>query len=284
MNTSIDRASSAPDVDNSSIPRLQRVRTISTLIQVVAVSLGFEMLLGFPESLGLIPRLSILALILFCIVLRLGWLTLVALQASLFFQEPENQSLQQAPSGLLFVVVAILSIVAAMNLPIMHRWVTDYILERLRFGSSRDSKSVFRLDIVTIAARCLQFGLVAILPCFLLAQFPIGRQSSTWLKWSLDNGQAVWPGTLMMVVVFGVFVLVRENAWRQLLPSQASLYLRSIQLIAFYRDLMVFERFRLKQLNKNVAVDLKSKSNLIKRPKQIRQKSESNEPDSKGLS
>jgi len=105
---------------------------------------------------------------------------------------------------------------------------------------------------LSLAIHALQMTLVVILALLLLSNVPIGRQSDSWLQWSLRNGQAVWPGTLLLVFVISISVLVREFAWRQLEPSQASLYLRSVKLIAYYRDLSAFERLkqRLKQLRK----------------------------------
>ncbi len=230
---------------------------IGGLLQLLAMSLLVELLLGFTESLGLMLRLSLLAIIMTCVVLRLGWLVLVAIQVSLFFQEPLRQPLEHTPSGLFFVLASLFAIVAAMKIPQTHKLVTDIFLTFFRIGidqgsstSSGLSESKDRLPLARVAFWALHGMLIVIFAVFLLTKVPVGRQYDSWLQWSLENSQAVWPGALLMVVMIALLVVVRENAWRQLEPSQARLYLRSIQLIANYRDLFGFERHRLKQLSK----------------------------------
>lgn len=233
---------------------------IGGLLQLLALSLFIELLLGFTESLGLILRLSLLATILTCIVLRLGWLVLVAIQVSLFFQEPMRQPLEHIPSGLFFVLASMFAMVAAMKLPQTHKFVTDLFLKLFRIGidqgsstiSSNTSETKNRRPLArpSLAIWALHATLVVLFAVFLLTIVPVGRQYDSWLQWSLQNGQAVWPGALLIILMIALLVVVRENVWRQLEPSQARLYLRSIQLITSYRDLFGFERHRLKQLRK----------------------------------
>ena len=236
---------------------------IGGMLQLLAISLFVELLVGFTESLGLMIRLSLLAIIMTCIVLRLGWLVLIAIQVSLFFQEPLRQPLEHTPAGLFFVLASLFAIVAAMKIPQTHKLVTDVFLTLFRIGidegssassasSAQPSESKDRLPLarLSFAFWVLHGTLIVLFAVFLLTKVPVGRQYDSWLQWSLQNDQAVWPGALLMVLMIALLVVVRENAWRQLESSQARLYLRSIQLIANYRDLFGFERHRQKQLRK----------------------------------
>jgi hypothetical protein len=262
MSTAADfnRAPTDSNVTGTTDSQRSAFYILGGLLQLLAISLFIELLLGFTESLGLILRLSLLAIIMTCVVLRLGWLVLVAIQVSLFFQEPLRQPLEHTPSGLFFVLASLFAIVAAMKIPQTHKWVTDVFLTLFRIGidqgsstsSGPPSESKDRLPLVRLsfAFWALHGTLIVIFAVFLLTKVPVGRQYDSWLQWSLKNSQAVWPGALLMVLMIAMLVVVRENAWRQLEPSQARLYLRSIQLIANYRDLFGFERHRLKKLRK----------------------------------
>lgn len=247
-------------------------RTFGALLQLLVIALCYEWLLGISEGVGWMLRLFLLTFIMLCFVLRLAWIALVAIQISLILLEPRQQQLDQATSGLFFTLIALLTIVAAMKLPQTHRFVSDYFSRLFTIGineksniSSKPSDAKQHLSpvVMSLAIHALQITLVVILALLLLSNVPIGRQSDSWLQWSMRNGQAVWPGALLLVFVIALSVLVREIAWRQLEPSQASLYLRSVQLIAYYRDLSAFERQRRKQRRK--------------------QPSTTTQPDSKGL-
>ena len=262
MNTAADSKRVPTDSNLTDLTHSQRRAfwIIGGLSQLVAISLFIELLLGFTDGIGLLLRLSFLAIIMTCIVLRLGWLALIAIQVSLFFQEPVRQPLDQIPSGHFFVLASLFAIVAAMKIPQTHRFVTDVFLTifRIRIGpvsSTTSSKPTELANRPSIARLSLAIGavhvtLIVVLAAFLLTRVPVGRQYNSWLQWSVQNGQAVWPGALLLVLMFALLVVVRENAWRQLESSQARLYLRSIQLIANYRDLFGFERHRLKKLRK----------------------------------
>ncbi len=265
MSIANDPNRTSPDLraSNSIASQLFAFRIVGSLLQLLAISLCFELLLGITDGRGLILRFSLLAIIAYCVVLRLGWLALVALQVSLFFQEPTGQQFGQVLSGLFFVLVVMFAIVVAMKMPQTHRFVNDCFLRLFTIGFSyensiissqqNDSKRSPSFAVVSFAFHALQITSVVVLAMFLLTNLPIGRQSDSWLQWSLQNGQAVWPGTLLLVLMVGLLVLARESAWRQLEPSQASMYLRSVRFIANYRDLFGFERQRLKQLRKQHA-------------------------------
>jgi hypothetical protein len=262
MSTAADFNRAPTDSNATGTTGSQRSATyiIGGLLQLLAMSLFIEMLLGITESIGLILRLSLLAIIMTCVVLRLGWLVLVAIQVSLFFQEPLRQPLEHTPSGLFFVLASLFALVAAMKIPQTHKLVTDIFLTLFRLGIDqgnstrsgppRESKDRLPLARLSFAFWVLHGTLIVIFAVFLLTKVPVGRQYDSWLQWSLQNSQAVWPGALLTVLMMAMLVVVRENAWRQLEPSQARLYLRSIQLIANYRDLFGFERHRLKKLRK----------------------------------
>ncbi len=271
-------------VAGSNASQLQAFRIIGGLLQLLAIGLCIELLLGITDGLGLILRLSFLAIVIWCVAFRLGWVALVALQTSLFFHEPIRQPLEQIASGIFFVLLAMFAIVAAMNMPQTHRFASDCFLRFFRFPIdkesstissqqgvfwllARDSKPRLPYAMVSLAIHMLHMTFVVMLAVFLLTNLPIGRQSDSWLQWSLQNGQAVWPGALLLVFMVALLVLARENSWRQLEPAQASLYLRSVQLIANYRDLLGFERQRLKKLHKIQAAAPQPTLGVSRRPK-----------------
>lgn len=244
-------------VADTSVSQWRAFRLFGALLQLLAIALCYELLLGISDGIGPMLRLFLLIIIMSCFVLRLAWFAFVVLQFSLIVLEPRHQQLAQAPSGLYFTLMALFAIVAAMKLPQTHRFVSDYFLRLFTIAindnpntssTQNETKQTISSVMLSFAIHFLQMTLVVIFALFLLSNVPIGRQSDSWLQWSMRNGQAAWPGALLLVFVIAISVLVREIAWRQLEPSQASLYLRSVQLIAYYRDLSAFERQRLKQL------------------------------------
>lgn len=254
---------------NTNASQWKTFRIIGGLIQLLAIGLCFELLLGITDGLGLILRLSFLAIVICCVAFRLGYLALIALQTSLFFQEPNGQSLEQISSGIFFVLVAMFAIVAAMNMPQTHEFVSDFFLRLFRLPNDKEgsTKPFIPFAMVGFAIQMLHMTFVVMLAVFLLTKLPIGRQSDSWLQWSLQNGQAVWPGALLLVFMVALLILARENSWRQLGPAQAGLYLRSVQLIANYRDLYGFERQRLKQLHKKQSAAPQPTLIVSRRPK-----------------
>ncbi|MCY2985273.1 MAG: hypothetical protein NTY15_16730 [Planctomycetota bacterium] len=260
-----------------------RIRWVGAGLQLLAIALCMEMLVGVSAGLGLLLRLSLLSLIAFCIVMRLGWVALVALQVSLIAIEPRQNTLSPYPVGFFYVLVASAVIVAAMKAPETHRFVTDYLVSLfVPESNALESNRQFRFTIMKLSYFALQLMLTVVVAGFLLNRLPIGLQAESWLDWSRQNGQAVWPGALLMVLVIAILVLVRENAWRQILPSQASLYLRSVQLIANYRDLFGFERHRLRRLRKAHFQGVAKTLPPVKRPK-LRRSSRNDDRIKKGM-
>jgi Sec-independent protein translocase protein TatA len=235
----------------------QIFRAFGALLQLLAIGLTVELLLGSTDGTGILLRCVVILSIMFCIILRLGWLSLVAVQVSLLIQEPRRQPLEQNLSGFLYVLLACCAIVVTMNLPQVHRFVSEFFIrfflaaadkEELEQTSVQSSPPQIRSFVGSgLAIRVLQMVMSVVLGMLLLTNIPIGQQSSSWLQWSRVHGQAVWPGSLLLVVMIGLLVLARENAWRQFASSQARLYLRSQRLIANGRDLLSFERRRQKQ-------------------------------------
>ena len=304
MASKFNRKTSDSNLTDSNVSDLvvsqwKAFRIIGGLIQLLAIGLCLELLLGITDGLGLILRMSLLAIVICCVAFRLGWLALVALQTSLFFQEPIRQPLEQISSGIFFVILSMLAIVAAMNMPQTHGFVSDFFLRLFRspidkesstissqqgvfWLLARDSKPRLPYAMVSLTIHVLHMTFVVMLAVFLLTSLPIGRQSDSWLQWSLQNGQAVWPGVFLLVFMVALLVLARENSWRQLEPAQARLYLRSVQLIANYRDLFGFERQRLKQHHKKQAAAPQPTLGMSWRPK-IRKNSQTDRIDMKGL-
>lgn len=252
----------SPNSQAGNVSQPKAIRWIGAGLQLLAVALCLETLLGISDGLALPLRLFLLGLIGTCIILRLGWLTLVALQMSLLVIEQRQGEVSQYPLAFFYALASTAMIVAAMKVPETHRFVTSF------FASEKvTSKHQFGFVIVRLAISLLQLTLMVSVAGFLLSRVPIGLQAESWLEWSRQNGQAVWPGALLVVLVIAVLVWVRENAWRQLVPSQASLYLRSVQLIANYRDLFGFERHRLNRLRRAQKMGLAETSRPANPPK-----------------
>jgi len=263
-------------------------RTLGALLQLLAISVCVESLLGLPAGIGILMRFALTALIVFCITLRWGWLSLIAFQVSLIVQEPRRQPLDQTPSAFLYVLLSCFVVVVAMKLPQVHGFVTDYFIRLIRTSasngesirksiqsSSKRLRTVLGFD---FAFRILQLVTSVVLGVFLLTTIPIGQQSTSWLQWSRDHGQAVWPGSLLLVVMIAVFVFARENAWRQIVSSQAKLYLRSQQLITNGQDFFSFERRRQKRLGSmrlSGPTSQKQRARFAKSPKSQIPKTES---------
>lgn len=260
-------------VSDTNVSQRKTFRIFGALLQLLAIALGYELLLGISDGIGPMLRFFLLTVIMLCFVLRLAWVAFVVLQISLVVLEPKHQQLAQAPLGLFFTIVALFTIVAAMKLPQTHRFVSDYFLGLFTIGINdnrhtssinSDSKQHLSKVVLSLGIQVLQITLVVIFALFLLSNVPLGRQSDSWLQWSIRNGQAVWPGALLLVFVIALSVLIREIAWRQLAPRQARLYLRSVNLIAYYRDLTAFERHRLKQLRKKPSITKQTDSKGLK--------------------
>jgi len=263
-------------------------RTLGALLQLLAISLCVESLLCLPDGIGILIRFALIALIMFCITLRWGWLSLIALQVTLIAQEPSRQPLEQTPSAFLYVLLSCFVVVVAMKLPQMHGFVTDCFIQLVQASANKES---FRASIKSSskqirtvlgfgsAFRILQIVMSVVLGVFLLTNIPIGQQSNSWLQWSRDHGQAVWPGSLLLVLMIAVFVFARENAWRQIASSQAKLYLRSQQLITNGQDFFSFDRRRQKRMGSkqlSETTSQKRSSRFAKTPKSQIAKTETN--------
>ncbi len=230
------------------IVQMKAIRIVSSILQLVMVAVCLEMLIGISDGIGMPLRLFLFSVVMMGVVVRLGWLSLIAIQFSLLLQEPRRGQLAQSPSGFFWATIAMLTIIAAMKLPQSHRAITDYFL---RFAGLRAEPTDTKQAIPSaMKSLVIQVGLVlavVILAIVVQVNIPIGRQSARWLQSSLSTGQAFWPGTFWLVLIVALFVLAREIAWRKIDAPQARLYVRSVQLIAYFRDLVRFERERTKR-------------------------------------
>ncbi len=249
-----DDASAEIDATQLFRRQIHTVRIVGSLLQLLAVALCLEMLIGISDSIGIPLRLFFFAVVMLAIVVRLGWLTLIAIQFSLFLQEPGRGQFALEPMALFWVIVAMLTIISAMKLPHLHRKLTDFLIRISGVGETDTKRQhgpsgrAKHGSITSFAIRPLQLVLVAVLSNIILVNIPVGRQAGGWLQSSLATGQAFWPGTFWLVLIVSIFVLAREIAWRKIDRSQASLYLRSVQLIGYYRDLSRFAKERSKRL------------------------------------
>ena len=293
MNREQDTDSLPKSVESSTslASKVSRTHTLSvamSVIQLLAVALCLEMLLGGSDGAGPLLRLFLIAVVMLCIVLRLGWLALVAIQSRLLFQEPGNWQLQFSP-GVLWVVIALITVVAAMKLPQMHRTNACLLMEW--FGTAENHESATQPSPSrywnSIAIQIILILVLVGLASILMAMLPIGPRTNRWLASSVSTGRAFWPGAIWLAVIVACFVLAREVAWRMMVPRQASLYLRSVNLISNYRDLARLERARRKWIRTesvtlNQPTSEASKPTERNRGKRMGKLAASNKTDLKG--
>ena len=256
-------------------------RIIVSILSLLIVALCLEMLLGISDAATLLPRLVLIIVVMACIVLRLGWMALIAVQFSLLLQEPGNWKVQHSP-GAFWVFIAISTIVVAMKLPQTHRYLSDWLMELWgRGGNLFDANRTNPPSRFTIALQICQILLAIGLSVLALPWLPIGPQTNRWLATSVRQGQAFWPGAFWLAMLVACFVLAREIGWRMIGRSQSRLYLRSVKLIANYRDLARFERARLNQLRTKQTEQTPSPPEVAK-PTKMNSRSTKNKPESKG--
>jgi hypothetical protein len=267
------------EVESSNIRPIPTLQIFVSVLLLLAVSLCFDMLLGISEGLGLPIKLFLIVTVMACIVLRLGWLALIAIQVSLLMQEPSRWQVELSP-GPLWVIVAMLTIVAAMKLPQTHR--TDLLARLSRTGENQtDSPAVSPQATFPMAIPFFQILLAIVLSSLLIPLMPIGPKTNQWLASSLKRGQAFWPGSFWLVVMIAVFVILREAGWRMIDRPQSRLYLRSVKLIAHYRDLARFERARTKFL-RSEKMSLTPPAPAIAKPIKMSERTKIRKPESKG--
>jgi hypothetical protein len=246
---------------------IERYRMAGACLQLVLIAICFEMLLGVSAGMSLQFRLLSIGLICVAIGIRWAWLGLMVLQCSLLFNEPARQPIAAIQSNFAYPIVALLVLVATMRVGNLHKAVTDLFLQNILLSETSQTRTPLRFPLVRIGIQLQLVVICVFMSMGLLYRLPIGRQTSSWLQWSSESGQAIWPGTLLLVLLIALWVIMRELAWRQLQPSQASLYLRSVQLIENYRDLFGFERHRLKRLRNRPPELIESKAYPVNRPK-----------------
>jgi hypothetical protein len=80
----------------------------------------------------------------------------------------------------------------------------------------------------------------------LLTYSPFGGGGEAWVNWSLAKNEAMWPGALLVSLLIGAVVLLREWNMRQMDPSQAALYVRADRMNWQYRELSRVVRLMLR--------------------------------------
>jgi len=195
------------------------------ILQAVAVGLLLELFISGSSEPNLFWKLIVATVVALGVLLRLGWLALVAIQVSLLIQEPRRNQFETTVSDLWYTLVALLAIGLAMGLPQPKLPKPAVLL--LRLGN----RVIVAVALVWFSSLVLQF-------------LPLRQQKERWFQWTLANGQVIWPGATLLACILAVLVLVREVAWRQLSRSQASLYLRSTFLRLHLDDLRSVERRR----------------------------------------
>ena len=218
----------------------------------------------FPGSELSVPLRLLFAAVLIVSVDRwTGMILLLFLQADLFLSEPRRTGSLHSTGEYFRVFWALILLAAVCRL----RSIRDLSGESwlsLRGISGRRSRAVAPGDpqrrerllsglisatvpwLMTACRASLSVGLAAIL----LAAIPPPRDPRSWQQLLPERGWQVWPGPLLLVAVTAAAVVACELGWRQLSPSQAQMYLRSVILKLHFADLRIVVRrqLRLKKL------------------------------------
>lgn len=89
--------------------------------------------------------------------------------------------------------------------------------------------------------------LSTLLARWLLGQLPVRGSWQVWLSQNTDGTRELWPGPTLLTLMLALCVLISEFTWRQTVPGQARMYLRTVFVNEHYRDLRMIVRRRLQR-------------------------------------
>lgn len=212
----------------------------------------------FPGSeLDFKLRLIAISLVLLAIIRSQVWFLLLAIQLSLFLTEPEHNmaiwDLGAIAYCSLAVAVILYACVAQTSARTFSRKFACWVAPPTEFDSAEHwlaspNDRTWRQDVSTLCIELAAVLGIVLCAVALLNYLPLtDTAQSEWLRRSLGNRSLLWPGPTIVVVAFGIFLIAREIAWRQLTPAQARTYLRSEFFSHHQPDLKLFIRRRLKR-------------------------------------
>ncbi|MBC7966875.1 MAG: hypothetical protein H7Z17_13235 [Fuerstia sp.] len=228
---------------------------ILLIVSVIASATGILFMLA--PAMGLPLRIFLTAIVLLTLKYWGSVMVLIAVQADLFFREPQRSAALQGVTGLLtvFLIVALLMFInrnrellrRAASLPL--RSILNSAASVLKGGIAFDSgkavREIPRIIGATIRGIALLVGCVFV-SRILLSTLPNRRTLNADLRgWMLDES-SVLKCSLLIAGMIAAWVVCNEISWRQLTRIQARLYLRSVFLTIHHADMRMVVRGRLK--------------------------------------
>ena len=250
--------------------------------QLLAVGLLLDVLLfEGTEIIGMV-RLAAIAALLIGVLKSQGWLVLLALQASLFFREPQRAEMVFGLVPWLYSLTS-LGIVAYTYLgqPFRKRvskWLVMQAMLALggaepTAAQSSQPPSLLPDGLKWVVIQFCAWMTITLIAMLALLRLPISAGArSKWLRSAIENDFTIWPGATLLVLSLLLVIVFREAAWRQMTVAQANLYLRCSFTLDHYRDLNMIVMRRLK--NKRVSMSTSAaKQQLVERVAEVPPKS-----------
>jgi hypothetical protein len=216
----------------------------SRMILAVGCSLIMLMITGYAIDfvfIGTYPlspngRLGVTLVLLWLATRSQVVLLFSILVASWLFRESTKPGAFAWTSGVAMVILSI-GLMA---------WISRYQLNRRRLfewflhlnQDKPDQEYGFPLgSIVRSVFALAQIVIVAVGAACVFRNQPWSTYEESWFRWSVQNQEVLWPGPVIVTLVIGLLVFLNEVAWRQKLPAQKRLFLRTEAAKILHPDL-----------------------------------------------
>jgi|GEM_PF-779339 len=218
-------------------------------------------------------RLLIIALVFMTLKRWGGVLVLILVQGDLLLREGREFAGLQGVTGILFVfvVVAVLMFVAR-NRQLLQQTASSSLFRQAKTllnAPAATGDNLTEADSSAVALRIFASGLRALfilhgcvaISAILIAMLPDNRELTRSLRSAVDADPPMVVGAAIFVAIIAAWIVVSEISWRQMTPSQARMYQRSIFVKLHYRDLRMVVLRRLKLRRRRLAATSSQKNN-----------------------
>lgn len=230
-------------------------RLLGRVLQFLVLAWLVRLLVfGFEDVIWQIQFIGTLAII-WMLFSGWGWVLLLAIQLSLLVREP-GRSLNVEFLEVFTAAVVLIILAYAFS-----RAIRDSINERLANVSeflsaqgdevpvemgSLKSRSIAN-SLLSVASRALPLLLAVVISVTLLQRLPVSDTTrASWLSHAAENGNVLWPGATLLVLIVAASVVLSELAFRQFTVRQAKLYARSAFVTYHFSDLVLLINRRFK--------------------------------------
>lgn len=226
-------------------------------LQLIGLAILLDYLLFFGTRVDLRLQWLVVGLLVITVRASQVWVLVLVFQVILFsrFGGPR---MELRPGEFFYCFAALLLVFYASRMPLLRipstKRFSRWVAEQITGSPSELSSSASLSHLLGLFERMFSF-IGALLYCFVvltiaafvLTVLPFTPNSwRQWLELSMGEGGVLWPGPTLCVAALGLWLIVRELAWRQMTKQQAGLYLRSSFLREYYSDLRMMVRRRLK--------------------------------------